>query len=147
MDAKVATVEDLDNFVKQIRDKKLEAKTVDTQLTALNKEVATLEAKAAGLLKELGRDNYRSPHGMISLVKTWSVQNPKTDKDKLALFDWLKEQGIYEKYATVNNRSLNSLYMSEWKEAQKEGNGLSFTMPGIEAPKLFEAARYTKGTT
>lgn len=147
MEAKTLTVDDLDTFVKQIKDKKDECDQVKAQLTTLNKELATLEAKAAAHLKDLARDNYRSPHGMISMVRKWAVQLPKTDKDKLALFEYFKEKGIFEKYATVNSNALNSLYLTEWEEAKKEGRGMEFTMPGIDAPKLHETVRYLKGKT
>lgn len=147
MEAKTLTVDDLDNFVKQIKDKKDEIAQVEAQSTALNKELATLNAKASATLKELNRDNYRSPHGMITMQRKWSVSLPKTDKDKLALFEYFKEKGIYEKYATVNSNALNSLYLSEWEEAKKEGRGMEFTMPGLEAPKLHETVKFLKGKT
>lgn len=145
--AKNLTVDDLDNFVKQIKDKRLEAEAIDTQLTTVNKEIMSLEAKAVGILKELGRKNYTSPHGTITMEQKWRVSLPSNDISKTSFFEHLRERGIFEKYATVNYNSLNSLYLTDWKEAEKEGRGMEFSMPGIEAPKLHEALKFLKGKT
>ncbi len=145
--AKTLTVDDLDNFVKQIKDKRDEAEQVGVQLTTINKEIASLEAKAVGILKELNRDNYRSPYGMITMERKWRVSLPPNDIAKMEFFGHLRERGIFEQYATVNYNSLNSLYLTDWKEAQKEGRGMEFAMPGIEAPKLHEALKFLKGKT
>lgn len=141
-EAKTLTVDDLDQFVKNIKDKKAEIKQIETQLTALNKELSSLEGRATAVLKELDRNNYVSPHGTIFMKRKWRVNLPKDDIEKMKLFEHLKERGIYEKYATVNSNSLNSLYLADWAEAQKEGRGMEFSMPGIDSPKLHETVEY-----
>lgn len=143
MDAKQLTVSDLDNFVKQIKEKRAQAEEIGETLKVVNKEIASLEAKAVSLLKELDREKYASPSGTISIIQKWRVNLPASDRDKMALFEHFRSRGIFEKYATVNSNSLNSLYLSDWEEAKKEGKGMEFFMPGIEAPKLHESIRFT----
>lgn len=144
MEAKQLTVDDLDQFVKSINDKRLDEAARDTELKALRAEIDRLEAKAVMLLKELGRKNYQSPFGTISVVEKWRVSIPKTDEQKTLFFNHLRERGIYEKYVTVNSNSLQSLFLTDWDEAKKEGRGMEFVMPGIEAPKLHESLRFAR---
>ena len=138
------TVADLDKIVESIQTKKLEVKALDAQATEINKEIARLEEQAGTYLKELGRDNYKAPGGTVFMKRVWRVGLPKTDEDKAALFDWLRGQGIFDRYATVNSASLNALYKAEWEAAKERGEGLEFSMPGVGEPKLFETTEVRK---
>lgn len=132
------TVVELDQLIEKILDQedKIEAKSAE--VTEMNKELAKLEALAVQHLKDLGRDEYDSPHGKMSIKEKWRVNLPQSDNDKAALFAHLQERGVFNKYATVNSASLNSLYMTDWEAAKQKGEGLEFSMPGIPAPNLFE---------
>lgn len=132
------TINEFDEVLKSIalQQEKIEVK--EAELTELNKELARLEGKATNYLNELGRTEYDSPHGKGIIEQKWRVNLPSTDLEKKDFFEYLREKGIFDKYATVNSNSLNSLYMSEWNNAKKEGEGMTFNMPGIGAPKLFE---------
>lgn len=138
-------VSELDHLVQMIHDKRNQSKEMEAALSIVNTEITALEVRAAQYLNELERDNFRTPFGMITLARRWRVNVPTHDKRKQELFAWLNERGIFEKYATVNSNSLNSLYMAEWKVAQEEGRGMEFVMPGVEAPKLFETVKFIKG--
>jgi hypothetical protein len=133
------TVADLDALVRQIFDQKLLIEEAEAGVTVLNKELARLEEKAVVCLEELERDNYKTEFGTIYINEKWRVNMPQTDEDKQALFGFLREKGIFDKYATVNSNSLNSLYMAEWEAAIEDGKGMEFSMPGIGAPKLHKA--------
>jgi hypothetical protein len=141
---KAITVQDLDQLIAQISAKREEIEKSEAVTTGLNKELALLKAKAVNYLKELGRENFQSPHGTVRVSQKWRVNLPKTDDGKAALFEWMRGQGIFDMYATVNSNSLNALYMAEWEAAKKRGEGLEFSMPGIDAPKLFEDLSYSK---
>ena len=141
------TLADLDQFVKDLKDKRAEADTAKEALSEINKSIAQLESKAVALLKELGRKNFTSPSGTITVEQKWRVNLPTSDNAKMELFEHFKSRGIFEKYATVNSNSLNSLYLSDWEEAKKEGRGMEFSMPGVDAPKLHEALKFIKGKT
>lgn len=136
--AKQLTVSEFDEVLKAIADQQLKIDVKEAELTELNKELSRLEGKATNYLNELGRKEYDSPHGKGVIEQKWRVNLPAGDIEKKDFFEYLREKGIFDKYATVNSNSLNSLYMSEWANAKKEGEGMTFNMPGIGAPKLFE---------
>jgi hypothetical protein len=132
------TVADLDNLVAAIQAKRQEIEAQEKIVSALNIDLSKLKQTAVHYLKELGREKYQTPFGTISIQQKWRVNMPQTDEDKQALFAHLRERGLFEKYATVNSQSLNSLFMADWEAAQKRGEGMDFHMPGIGEPKLFE---------
>lgn len=136
------TVQELDELIGQIAAKELEVEAHEAVGKSLNKALAELEGRAVSYMKELNRDSYESPHGKIKIEEKWRVNLPQTDLEKREFFDWLRSKGIFDKYATVNSNSLNSLYMAEWKEAQKRGEGMTFSIPGVPAPKLFEKPKF-----
>ena len=136
------TVAELDELVKMIAAKEKEIDAQKEITTKLNKELTSLEGKCTQYLIELGRKDYTSPHGKVAITQKWRVNLPDGDSAKRLFFDHLRERGIFDKYATVNSNSLNALYMQDWAEAKERGEGLEFTMPGLEAPKLFEALTF-----
>lgn len=138
------TVAELDTLVKLISEQRAVIEEADRITASMNIELARLQGKVVQYLKELNRDNYKSPHGTVSVKQNWRVNLPQTDEDKKALFEHLRERGIFDRYATVNSQSLNSLYMADWAAATQEGRGMDFRMPGIGEPKLFEALSYRK---
>ena len=131
------TVEELDLLVSDIFTKKKEIEASELVTSGLNKELAVLKGRAVNYLTELGREDFKSPYGNVSISQKWRINMPATDEDKAALFDWMRERQIFDRYATVNSNSLNSLYMAEWEDAKKRGEGMTFSMPGIGEPKLF----------
>jgi hypothetical protein len=142
------TVKDLDNLIVEMAKKKAEIEELEAQTTAKNKELTALQAKAFNYLRELGREDFKSPHGNLSMKQIWQVTNPKTEEDKAALFNWMREKGVYQKYATVHATALKSLFLAE-REAyiQEGGDPMLFSLPGMEPAKLFETITYTKPRT
>ncbi len=136
------TVRELDELLEKMAAKEKEIDALSATLTEHNKEFNRLKFRAVDFLKELGRDGYTSPAGDIKMVESWRVNLPATDQDKLALFDFLKTRGLFEKYATVNSNSLNALYKADWEEAKAKGEGMTFTMPGVGAPKLDRVPKF-----
>ncbi len=141
---KEVTVADLDNLVEAIAKKRAEIEASEVVTSLLNKDLATMKARGVRYLKALGRDDFKSPNGSIAINQKWRVGLPATDEDKAKLFAWMREQGIFEAYATVNSNSLNSLYKQEWEAATKRGEGMEFSMPGIGPSKLFEDLGFRK---
>lgn len=119
----------------------------EAALSVVNKEIGGVEAKLTTHLKALGRRDYRHARGTVKIVNKWRVNGPATDEDKFMLFGWLKQRGIYDRCATVNVASLNALYMAEWEALKKTDPeaALTFSMPGVGAPKLFESIGKHKG--
>lgn len=132
------TVAELDGLIAELAKKEKECDEQAAITKNLNKEYMAIEGRIVNYMKELGRDKYDSPHGKFKIDEKWRVNLPEDDNAKRALFDHLRERGIFDKYATVNSNSLNALYMADWKEAQSKGEGMTFAMPGVPAPKLFE---------
>jgi hypothetical protein len=114
---------------------------IENLVSQENKELTEAKAKFVLYLKELGREDYKSGRGTLSIQSKWRVALPATDEAKAKFFEWLREKGIFDKYATVHSASLNSLYNAEWEAAKDRGEGLSFSIPGVPEPKLFEDLR------
>lgn len=134
------TVEALDDLVVDT----LELKSIVEQLgdigTKINKAIMRHESRAGTYLEALGRDGYESPDGVIEKKADWHVNMPPTPEDKALLFGFLHDVGLFEQYATVNSKALNSLYMAEWSAAKKEDPTMEvlFSMPGVPSPTLNE---------
>jgi hypothetical protein len=137
------TVTDLDALVKEIVQLRKKSREMTASLSAVNVELEAKKSKMAGYLRELGRKSYKTEVGNFTLVEKWRVTLPKTAEDKHKLFDWLEERGLYDTYATVNSNSLNSLYLTEWDIAKKEGRGMEFEIPGIAPATRFETTSIT----
>lgn len=139
------TVTEFDSMVEKIFDLKKEIEADEEKVAEKQRELDSLKAKTVLALKEQDRDSYKCPYGQVTITEKWRVKLPSEDSDKAALFEHLRSRGIFEKYATVNANSLNSLYMQDWEAAKKAGEGMEFRMPGIGEPSLFEALHLTKG--
>lgn len=136
------TVKDLDLLCEYLAEKEKEAEMLEDKLTDVNKDINQLNAKITNYLKDLNREEYDSPHGKVKIVEKWSVNLPDSDINKVAFFNWLREKGIFERYATVNSRSLQSLFKAEWDAAKARGEGMEFALPGINPAKLFEKTEF-----
>lgn len=143
----MVTVQELDELVKELKEKNQIKDKIEDELKSCNKEIGGLEAKITLYLKELGRESYESPHGKVSIKQKWSVNLPADDLAKREFFEWLRENNIFDKYATVNSRSLQSLFKAEWDEAKKKGEGFNFTLPGLLPPKLYETTEFKENKT
>lgn len=142
---KPITVTELDQLMERIGKKKDEIKLQEDVLKGLNKELSAMLSRAALFLNDLNREDYISPFGKVAKVRKWNVALPQNDIDKQAFLDHLKERGLYQKYVSVHARSLQSLYMADWAEAKSKGEGMTFSMPGIQPPTLFETVEYKPG--
>lgn len=136
------TVADLDDLMKSIAEQEETIEAHKEVSTRMNKELAQLENRAVQYLKDLGREEYVSPYGKGAIEQKWRVNLPEDDIKKREFFDYLRALEIFDKYATVNSNSLNSLYRAEWEAAKQDGRGMEFTMPGIGAPKVYEQFKF-----
>lgn len=100
------------NLIKEKRD---ELKKLEDVSSA--QEAAILEA-----LQDNGLQNYRSPHGLVSVTSKTSVRLPQTPEDKEAFYNYLKSRGIFDTMISVNSMTLNSWYKAEFANAIAEGN-------------------------
>ena len=141
---KQVSVQEMDAMVKELFELRAEIEAKESVIKELNKTLAKKQGEFTACLKALGRENYKSDHGTVSVVQKWRVSVPQTEEAKQAFFAHLKERGVLWQYATVNSNSLNSLFMADWEAAQERGEGMEFKMPGVSEPKLFETISMRK---
>lgn len=114
------------------------------------KKLAEQEAKAEARLIDFMKDNcletVKGDFGTVSLVFKKSIKMPENLHEKLKLFDYLKEVGIFEELVSVNSRSLNSWASKEIEEKESQGL-LGWVPPGLKAPSEFADIRLTKTKT
>src|SRR3990172_12438785 len=116
------TVEELDNLCWKIKDKRAEIDAKKDELSELNGHLEELSITAVAALKELDRKNFQSKHGTITRKEQWYVNMPKDLNAKRELFEYLKERGVFEDFATVNHNTLNSFFTEEWEAAEAKGD-------------------------
>lgn len=117
------------------------------EIKQLNVEVLKLKQKCLVAFKELNRANFISPKGMLYIHKEYQVKVPQNDVQKSVFFDWLRENGIFEKYATVNSNSLKSLVREHYDHMLRNGGDPATDgIPGIEQPTIFEDIRFRRGS-
>lgn len=108
--------------------------------TYINKKRMRLAQAGGSYLKTLKREDYVSPQGKIEIGGKWHVNMPETHDDKLALFQYLKDRKVFDTMATINSKSLNSLYMKTWDLACKADPDMRvlFEIPGVPGPQWNE---------
>ncbi len=91
-----------------------------------------MKFKVLAYFEEFGKTKHLAQHCTVYIKTSFTCKTPKTPEEKAALFAWMKEKEIYDQYATVNSKSLNSLYNSLVKEDS------DFVMPGTSDPGYFQ---------
>lgn len=138
------TVQELDTLVLAINTQRNKIDEMDAALTVENKVLASLEAKAVEYLEALGRDNYKSPYGALSIRESIRWNLPSGPDQWQRLFHHFKETGIFDGMITVNSQKLNSWAKKEMEVATEEGRGMDFHIPGLEQPKMHRSLAFRK---
>ena len=139
---KPVTVEELDNLLADYKAKHIEKEVIAEQLKEKNKELIAIEGRVTAYLKELGRENFDSPFGKCELFQDEYVKMPDGPEEKAKFFGWLKENAIFDKYATVNSNSLNALFFRERATAVEQGaDPMTWTLPGLSVPTIHERSK------
>ncbi len=139
---KPITVADLDALVAQIAEKERYKDAVELQLKELNKAIMALETRATEILKSLGRKSYDSPWGSIGIDNIMQVVQPSDDR-KEELWAWMREKGIFDRYASVNSNSLRALFKRERELAIENGEDpLTFALPGMVPATFFQKLKF-----
>lgn len=108
----------------------------DTLAVLSEKIVATLEASEV--------DSVRAHGFLFYIERRSSVTTPKTLEEKRALFDYLREQNIFDEMVSVNSQTLNSLYKQLEAEALERGE-LEFKLPGVAEPVTYTTLKMKRG--
>lgn len=142
--AEKITVKELDELHEKIfaqRDKVEEFRALASEQQKL---LDQMESQLATALKELGRTSYKSPYGSARIKETWNFKMPADPESKAKFFDFLRERGLFDQYATVNYQSLNSFCRAEKQAAEERGDALNFSIPGVGDPSLYETVTMTR---
>jgi hypothetical protein len=127
-------VTELDQLCIELFKQKAVVEEHEDALKDQNQKYAELKAEVISYMEHLEKDKYPvKGHGTLSLSDRFSVRVPKTLEEKKALFEYLKEKGIFFEMASVNSQTLNSFYKAEMEEAAKQGN-TDFSIPGVGEP-------------
>lgn len=122
---------------------KNEAAELDRQLKVSKGNLALVQKQILETLNALEIDSVKGHGFMFYKTQESSVKTPKTLEDKRALFDFLREKGIFDEMVSVNSQTLNSLYKNLAQEALEQGV-LEFNMPGIAEPTNFTKLKMRK---
>jgi hypothetical protein len=138
----------MDALIKEMFELQGEIEQREAAITELNKKLAGMKAKGTEWLKELGRKNYKTDHGMLTIEEHWRFSLPVDFEAKKAMFSHFKKLGgedLLYRFATVNSNSYNAFCKAEWTEAQQRGEGMEYRGPGGTEPKLHETVKMLKG--
>lgn len=116
---------------------KLTIEAKKAELERLQGEFATIQLEMINILETLEIDSIKAHGFNFYIEEKYSVKTPKTLEEKKALFDYLKQQGMYDEMVSVNSQTLNSYYKAMSDQAEGQGI-LDFQMPGIEPPTSYK---------
>lgn len=136
------SVKELDSILETLGKLESEKDVIEETLKAKNKEISSVELRVTEVLKSLEREEYDCPHGKVSFEEVFNVKMPLEDQKEL-LWNWMREKGIYDRYATVHATSLKSLFKAERNAAIQNGEDpLTFALPGMEPATIFEKIKF-----
>lgn len=140
-------VKDLDFLLMRMKEMDGKLKELATVAKREGKILSRIKAIATSVLKDLDREKYDGPGGVISIRHITQVKNPVTAEKKEELWNWMREKGIYDRYAQVHAGALKSLFEAEMEIAQKEQGDdfdpVTFTLPGMEPATFFDDLKFT----
>ncbi len=94
------------------------------------------EFRILNYLEATSSDRFDAPSCTVFRREKTSVKTPKTEEQKAAFFNYLKEKGLFDSMITVNSQTLNGWYKSEQEVARSKGQ-FEFSIPGLEEPTIY----------
>lgn len=138
------TVQELETICEEIANQRKKVDAAEVVKKGENQILADLEKRLLAVFTAEGKTSYQSKVGTLSVSYRASFKTPKEDSDREAFFSYLKEKGVYDRLITVNSQTLNSFCKQEMEAATERGEGLDFSIPGIESPTLNEVLSFRK---
>lgn len=132
--AMLAEAAELKRSIAELEEEVKRKKEVFSALS--EKIVATLEASEV--------DSMRAHGFLFYIERRSSVTTPKTLEEKRELFDYLRQQNIFDEMVSVNSQTLNSLYKQLEAEALERGE-LEFKLPGVAEPTTYTTLKMKRG--
>lgn len=144
-DVQPLNMEEMDNLVRDMREKREEYEDQKKKASELYKEYAALEHKVLQALKSAGKKSYKVDGlGTFSIRHKSVVTVPKAIEEKRKVFDWIKEKygdDVLDSMRSINHQTLNSFYN---QEVGKSEDPSLFEIPGMDAPTIKEEASFRK---
>lgn len=132
-DLSAVTVQQLEEKIKVYKEQKELVEQAEYEVEKLKKEMNNTGQWLQEFMEQHNKTSYKSCYGNLIMTTRFSVSMPKEPEKREALFNYLKEKGIYENLITINHQSLNSFYKEEMESHLNKGE-LDFTLPGVSEP-------------
>lgn len=137
-------ISNFEQLIKSLVEQRAETARVKALHSDEVRKEEDIEAKIMEVLKEEGKDSYKSEFGTVSISHRTSFKIPGSPEEKKLFWDYLREKGVFENLITVNSNTLNSFCKTEREQAIEEGRGLEFNIPGIQPPVINEVLSLRK---
>jgi hypothetical protein len=134
---------DLALLQKEIIDLTAEISPKESEVKVMKETLESKKERMIAALTEAGLTSFRSPLGMVTVNKKFSVALPKSPDDWQKFFAYLQERGHYEALRTVNSQRLNGWYKEEMEAAKGRGD-MDFAPPGLPEPSVHEVLSMRK---
>lgn len=105
-------------------------KQLDDKIADLNKLLTPLANELISVMDIMELKRFEGTHGKVNLITVDYVNNPQTEQDKEAFYNYLKDEGLFEQMVSVHHQKLNSFYKSKLEESEEAGT--EFHIPGLE---------------
>lgn len=139
---KEVTLSELNKICEEYAEARACKKAAEAEVDKIGENVKALENRILTILKENNMPNYKCGVGTISVKNSKSVSQPASLAEKLALFDYLRSQGIFEEMVNVNSRTLSSWANKEIEAKEKEGV-FGWAPPGLKPPETFQSISFS----
>lgn len=130
------TLKEMDDMVAELRRRRTLYDEANATKKVLHENYKDQEAMVIEALAQSGKDTYIAEGvGRVTKVEKMAVRVPSTPEQKVAFFNWLKEnmgEDVATQYTSVNSQALNSLYNQLLEEFALKGEVLDIA--GLDIP-------------
>lgn len=138
------TLQQMEALCKRLAEAKEEAARATAAKKAADTIVTECELSIIAALEGSDMFTFKSKYGTATRQLKTSVRLPQTDAEKAQFFDWLKQEDLFDKMISVNSRSLNSLYSEKFEAAKELGEGVEFSIPGLNHVTAYEELSFRR---
>lgn len=136
------TVEAMDELVRQLREAKTSYEQLQEKADELKAAYTKAKDQVMNALVQLKRDNYAvDGHGLAYISRKEVYTTPKTNEDKTALFNYIKNK--YGPDTLMSLVSINSQTLTSWANKETE-TGEVQVIPGLNQPTMVETLNFRK---
>lgn len=118
-------------------------KKLEEGMKEVQEVISSLEMQILNIMKENALPNFKGAFGTISIKNNKSVTQPESLEEKLKLFEYLREQGIFEEMVAVNSKTLSS-WASKEIEAKEKLGVFGWVPPGLKPATEYQSLSVRK---